>query len=211
MTPLRFTLLADGPTDKVLLHHLRWLLINNGVERPLDPQWADLRSLPRPPVDFSEKIAAALELYPCDLLFVHRDAEREQPQVRVEEIQRAISRTGRELFAKQPFVAVVPVRMTEAWLLLDERAIRRAAGNPSGREPVSLPPTSRLETIPDPKTLLRELLESASGLPRRRLRSFSTAQAVHRVAELIEDFSSLRCLPAFASLEAEIRVVIEAL
>lgn len=208
MKPLRFTLVADGPTDKVLLHHLRWLLINNGVNRPLAAAWADLRSLPQPPSGLTERIIAALELCPCDILFIHRDAERDSQDVRSEEIRRAISRTSKELFSKQPFVAVVPVRMTEAWLLFDEAAIRRAAGNPSGRVQISMPATSRLESVPNPKLVLRELLHTATDLPQRRLRSFSASQAVHRVAELIEDFGPLRCLPAFATLEAEIKAAI---
>ena len=31
MRPIRYTLLSDGSTDKVLLHHLRWLMVANGV------------------------------------------------------------------------------------------------------------------------------------------------------------------------------------
>jgi hypothetical protein len=38
-----------------------------------------------------------------------------------------------------PVVCVVPVRMMEAWLLIDEMAIRRVAGNPNGRIPIELP------------------------------------------------------------------------
>ena len=33
-------------------------------------------------------------------------------------------------------MGIVPVRMTEAWLLLDESAIRRVAGRPHGDEPL---------------------------------------------------------------------------
>ena len=77
MNSLRFTLFTDGPTDEVLLHPLRWLLINNGVVRSIEAAWADLRTLPTPPTQLVDKIRAAIDLYPCDLIFVHRDAERE--------------------------------------------------------------------------------------------------------------------------------------
>lgn len=97
--------------------------------------------------------------------------------------------------------------MTEAWLLLDESAIRRAAGNPNGREALRLPPLRRLEDVPDAKAVLRDLLITASGLagPRRRKRlQRDLGVRVQRVAELISDFSPLRSLPAFEAFEAEL-------
>jgi Domain of unknown function (DUF4276) len=210
MTPLRFTLLADGPSDDVLLYPLRWLLIANDVVRPLEPVFADLRHLPTPPRRLEEKVAAALDLYPCDLLFIHRDAERQPPGDRAVEIQQAIQRVSSDLFAARPYVCVVPVRMTEAWFLFDEPAIRRAAGNPAGRSPLRLPPLSKTEVLPDPKQALHELLRTATELPARRLKRFSPVQACRRLAELIEDFSPLRDLPAFSALETELRPIIQA-
>ena len=47
-------------------------------------------------------------------------------------------------------VLVIPVRMTEAWLLIDELALRRAAGNPNGRNPLDLPALKDLEALPEP-------------------------------------------------------------
>jgi hypothetical protein len=44
-------------------------------------------------------------------------------------------------------------------------ALRRAAGNPAGRSPLSLPPLSKIEAIPDPKETLHELLRVATELP----------------------------------------------
>jgi hypothetical protein len=46
---------------------------------------------------------------------------------------------------------VIPIRMTEAWLLLDEEAIRDSAGRPSSSVSLGLPLPQRVETIPDPK------------------------------------------------------------
>jgi hypothetical protein len=56
---------------------------------------------------------------------------------------------------------------------------------------------------------LRELFVQATELPQRRLKRFRIEQAVHRLAELIEDFSPLRQLPAFCQLENELKTVIE--
>jgi len=205
MTSLHFTLLADGPSDRVLLRHLIWLLrqhlpSNTSVQH----QWADLRSLRRRPQNLGEKIAAALDFYPCDLLCIHRDAEREDPERRRIEIDQVVMSLGIEV---PPFVPVIPIRMTEAWLLFDEASIRWAAGNPNGREPLPVP-VRDAESVADPKAALREALRAASGLSGRRRQKFNVRDAVHRVAEYIEDFSPLRGLTAFGKLEEDLATVI---
>jgi hypothetical protein len=202
--------MADGPTDAVLLYLLRWLLIQNGIVRPIEPAWADLRQLPRPPTGLERKVEAALDLYPCDLLFIHRDAEKQPREDRISEIQQAVRRLSSDLFTSKPYACVVPIRMTEAWFLFDELSIRRAAGNPAGGGILSLPPLSKTEALPDPKQVLHDLLRAATELPFRRLKKFSTAQACYRLAELIDDFSPLRRLSAFASLETDVQSIIQA-
>jgi hypothetical protein len=92
--------------------------------------------------------------------------------------------------------------MQEAWYLFEERAIRRAAGNPNGTMRLDLPRTDELEKVPDPKKILFDLLREASGLHGRRRKKFSTIGSARRVAELLDDFSPLRALSAFVALEA---------
>jgi hypothetical protein len=94
--------------------------------------------------------------------------------------------------------------MTEAWLLIDEEALRRAAGNPNGRTPLKLPSITQLENIPNPKDELHRLLKDASELTGRRLRQFNVQERARRLADLIEDFSPLRKLSAFQELEAAV-------
>jgi hypothetical protein len=98
--------------------------------------------------------------------------------------------------------------MTEAWLMFDEQAIRRAANNPNGSVPIRLPPATRIERMPDPKKELKTMLRIASGLRSSRdLSKFADSRAVHLVAEYTNDFSFLRQLEAFRSFEAELRRV----
>lgn len=208
MKDLNFTLVTDGSSDVVLLPILTWLLRVNGVTLALQAVWADTRraNLPRG-ATLVERLRMALALYPCDLLFVHRDAEREPRERRVVEIQEAL----RVLALNQPLpaaVCVVPVRMQEAWLLFDEMAIKLAAGNRSYGEALDLPLLKDMETLPDPKTELHERLKRASGLRGRRLRSFPVGQRARGVAESIEDFSPLRSLPAFRALEDDVTGII---
>ena len=97
--------------------------------------------------------------------------------------------------------------MQEAWLLIDEAALRRAAGNPNGTQPLAMPDVQRLEELADPKQLIRDLLRQASGLQGRRLKSFNWQSRAHRVAEMIGDFSLLYKLAAFRRLAAEVERV----
>ena len=97
--------------------------------------------------------------------------------------------------------------MTEAWLLFDELAVQRAAGNPNGRALLSIPVRDP-EAIADPKEHLRDALRQASGLSGRRLRNFSTSAAVHRVAEYVDDFTPLESLPAFQRLMNDLKSIL---
>ncbi len=93
--------------------------------------------------------------------------------------------------------------MTEAWLLIDEGAIRRAADNPSGTAALDLPEIDRLEEVPDPKEILHRSLLAASEKRGRRRDSFrrSLARRVYRVADLIPGYADLRRLAAFRAFE----------
>jgi hypothetical protein len=167
----------------------------------IDPQFADHRDLPNPPQGLTERIRKTVEEFPCDFLFVHRDAEREAPARRREEIIQAAQEAG-----ISTVICIVPVRMTEAWLLFDESAIRTAAGNPKGDAALKLPSLKRTESEPDPKTILRQALEAASESSGRKLKQFQRdiPSLVPRVAELIEDFSPLRALSAFRAFETDV-------
>ncbi len=206
MQELRYTLLADGSSDRALLPILTWLLRRACGAIPIEAEFADLRRLPHPPKKLSERIHWSVELYPCDLLFVHRDAESAPIEKREAEILKALEESSVEGSVR--VVCVVPVRMQEAWLLIDEAALRRAAGNPNGTQPLDMPDVQRLEELTDPKQLIRELLRQASELQGRRLERFNWRSSAHRVAEMIGDFSPLYGLAAFQRLAAEVERVV---
>jgi len=163
-------------------------------------QWADIG---RTPGGTEDRLKTALDLYPCDVLFVHRDAESQPSDLRRAQIADALRWT------LVRHIPVVPVRMMEAWLLIDESAIRSAAGNPNGTENLSLPDIRRLEDIPNPKRVLHDALTTASGLNARRRSRLSVPERVHRIPNYIDDFSRLNVLPAFQTLQEDIRVLVE--
>jgi hypothetical protein len=145
-----------------------------------------------------------VEIYNPDLLFIHRDAENQSFKKRKKEIADALAG-----LTNPPSVCVVPVRMSEAWLLFDERAIRRAAGNPNGRMPLLLPNIRTVESLPDPKEVLFSLIREASGLSETRQKKLRARKLAHLVSRSIGDFGSLRTLSAFQALEMELSSVIQ--
>ena len=206
MDEIRYTLISDGSSDRALLPILTWVLRERGGVNRIQPEWADLRRLPRPPNTLQERILTAIDLFPCDLLFIHRDAEREDPEHRYEQIRDALKEASAQDF-KTPAVCVVPVTMTEAWLLFDEPSIRQAAGNPNGKNSLNLPDLNKIELILDPKERLSEILRTASGLSGRRLKTFNMLGSQIRISDVIEDFSPLRNLRAFQRLEEDISML----
>jgi Domain of unknown function (DUF4276) len=126
--------------------------------------------LPPPPrKTVSAKLQAVMDLGgEYDLVVIHRDADRAGRADRIAEIRSAVE----DVIPNVPFVPVIPVRMTEAWLLLDEHEIRRVAGNPNGRMHLGLPRPRDVESIPDPKEVLSNVLATASGLSGRKLEKF---------------------------------------
>ena len=182
---------------------LHWLWSQH---RPADElvvgQFADAEYLNIASGRLLDRVRPACSLYPCDVLFVHRDADREPPDTRAAEIKSAIDTAFADENAPRA-VCVIPVRMMEAWLLFDEPALRKAAGDPSGQQPLDLPKLSKIERLPNPKQTLRELLRAASGLPPLRLRRFREDRAARLITQFIKDFSPLRKLNAFRRLEEE--------
>lgn len=201
---LRFTLLSEGTSDRALLPLLRWVLVQH-LRPSIDVDGQHVSPGQLPPLSVANpatRVGAAVDAYPCEVLFVHRDADREDWTERSGEIDRWLSEAGP--LPVRAVVKVIPIRTSETWLLTDESAIRRAAGKPNGRASLNLPPANRVEAEADPKSRLFEALRVASELPRRRLKAFPWYEARSDVAEHMADPSRLRALSAFRRLEADV-------
>ncbi len=192
---MRCALLGEGSSDRALVPILRWLLAQI-TDAPASVEWIDTTRF-QVEGSLSAKVAVASLVHPCDILFVHRDADRQGRAARIGEIGRAAG--------PRRHVAVVPVRTTEAWLLIEEQAIREAAGRPNGRDPLDLPSPARIEDLGDPKATLHQALRTANGRAGRRADRFHPESAHHRLADLVRDWSPLRQLPAFRALEEDTR------
>lgn len=202
---IRYTLTTEGTSDRVLLRHIDWLLEQHSAVE-FNGQWANPQSFLASGRDVKTRIQESIKNFPCDLIFVHRDSDNVGRDDRVREIREAVD----SLELAQPAVCVIPIKMTESWLLIDETAIRTASGNPRGRSHLHLPARRAIENIADPKAVLEDVLVTASeatGRKRKQLMA-SLGSAKYRVASLIHDLSILRSLDGFAVFEEDLRLVL---
>jgi hypothetical protein len=161
MMRVRATFLGEGKFDDGLMQILArlWNQVAPDMEIEFESgyrllEFHDARTL-------AEKIQVLVKHHQPDLFFVHRDSDKAGASARREEIRRKCE--------GQLHVPVIPVRETEAWLLLDEDAIREVVGNSSGKQPLNLPRLAEVEDTANPKERLQAALRSAKadGFKRR--------------------------------------------
>jgi len=196
MKTIRFVLLCEGSSDQALVEHLRELLVVHGADEAIG--YAD-----------STKGTVAAKFIrlinndaPIDVAFVHRDADSPDAEPRLKEISEGARQAG----FRNSYVPVVPVQETEAWLLIDEAAIRSVVGNPNGRMPLNLPSPEHVEQVTQPKEVLAEALATASGKSGRRLaqekQRFNARRQV--LLQRLDSAGIVRRVPSWQRLERAI-------
>ena len=120
-----------------------------------------------------------------DVVIIHRDSDSANPEERRSEIESV----KKVLDPIKGYLPLVPIQETKAWLLLDEDAIRRAAGKPRGTANLDLPTPQRVEQIASPKEFLSKTLNAASELSGRKLLKFKKSFPQQR-AFLLRTFTS---------------------
>lgn len=162
--------LGEGSSDGGIAFHIERIAMECGVDLQLTAP--DTEMLPLPDKSVAGKLKAVKQLGgEYEIVFIHRDADGAGRQAREREIRAAVD----AVMPETSHVAVVPVRMTEAWLLLDESSIREVAGNPNGRVKLNIPSAREVERIADPKALLKDLIVTASETTGRRRRTLHTS------------------------------------
>ncbi len=191
---VRATLVAEGRSDLLLAPHLAILCIEAGAREAVC-RAPDLALLPRSVGSTVQaKVEAALELHPdTNLLFVHRDADRAGVEAREREIEEGTRSV------RAPVVPIVPVAELEAWLLVDEGAIRDAVGRRSSTASLNLPSIGACERLADPKGRLQEAVDIAQqDVAKRRRSSFGLVRS--RLLERLDLAGPIRELSAFQRL-----------
>jgi hypothetical protein len=204
---MQYILVTEGGDDRMLASPINWLLEQHCTV-PFSGDWANPGALEDNSRELEIRMSEVQRFYPADLYFVHRDTDTFDRPTRVAEIEAAIQASK----LHQPCVCVVPVRMTEAWFLFSEEAIRNAADKSRGRVGLNLPRHAEVQRRADPKALLEEKLVLASELSGRRLAQFrgDIGRRKSLVAKGISDFSPLRQHDAFRLFETELVGVLRA-
>jgi Domain of unknown function (DUF4276) len=143
------------------------------------------------------------------VLFIHADADaRDQRAAVSQRVRPAIERLAPLLAGKRQAVAVVPVRMTEAWALADPDALRTVVGATMDDDALGLTAALAhgIERANDPKALLEGALLAA----RPRARPAQLAAYRGRIGETAS-LARLQRLAAFRHLEADLRAALLAL
>jgi hypothetical protein len=139
----RILFLGEGTSDSGITVHVRRIATDHGHEVVITDPLMD--SLPPPPrKTISAKLETIKELGGVyDLIVIHRDADRAGRGDRIDEIRSA----SKGIMPDTPCVPVIPIRMTEAWLLLNEAEIRRVAHTRRIPE-IGMPRNARAATRP---------------------------------------------------------------
>jgi hypothetical protein len=140
---LKYTLIADGSSDKTLLKIIKWSLDNLYPTLPNEGSFADFRFLPNPPKSLKEKVKFGMVLYPYNVVFIHRDAETTNSKIIEQRYKEIRDEIGEDEFDKT--ICVVPIKMMEVWLLINKDAIKKAASNRNYSGEINLPAVKNLE------------------------------------------------------------------
>lgn len=190
MTTLVTALYAEGSTDQRFLP----LIIQRTAVQILSQRGHTIVDVLEPmPVEPAKKddraqsiLAVARQVHGYHLLFVHADADassttpalRQRIEPGVALIQAAQQR-GETVCTD--LVPIVPVQMTEAWMLVDRDALLSVIGTPPEHHNLDIPfRPQHVEQIADPKQQLARIFAEALASRTRRVRRR------HKIAELYE-------------------------
>ncbi|WP_086823276.1 hypothetical protein [Streptomyces sp. NRRL B-24572] len=203
---VRALYLCEGSSDTGLRFHIEAIAADMG--REILVTVPELDRLPKKPGrTVEDKLRAAQQLsdsgHAYDLVVIHRDSDSGPPDRRRTEIAEAVATVSPGV----AHVPVIPVRMLEAWLLLDQAAIREVAGNPNGKVPLNLPKPARVESVSDPKAVLKQAIATASeergrGLQKLQAR-FSANRA--RLLQMLDRAGPVKQLASWQSFTDDLR------
>lgn len=203
---LRCLFICEGTSDQGIAFHIERIAADAGFT--VTTTVPDFDRLERPPGGtIVEKLDAAHRLgSEYEVLAIHRDADRAGREAREQEIADGVEASRFDL----PYVPVIPVTMTEAWLLLDERKIRRIAGRPNSRVTLDLPTPRNAETLRDPKAHLKAQLALASEATGRRLQTLNRRfpQNRQRLLELLDPEGPVTALPSWRAFVEDVNTAV---
>ena len=199
-----FAFLCEGSSDTGLIAHLETLLVHFGAQEAAGMPDTRKGTIPaRLRQLLTEEIGTGI-----DMVFIHRDSDGPDRNGREREIRRGVEESG----FPHPLIPVIPVQETEAWLLLDEQAIRDVVAS-KGKQSLRLPKPNAIEGTRNPKEILQKALLAASETSGRRLKKEKNSFNHHRrvLLQRLDPFGAVRNLPSWQCLERDIKRALEQL
>lgn len=192
MANLALRLYAEGPTDERLLSKR-----GRGVADVLPVEPIDLTNVPRGLNRAERILEAARRAAGSHLLIIHADADRQSRSAvlqtrfkRGEDLVRRAHQEGQGVCDR--LIPIIPVRMTEAWMLADSRALVAEVGEHPSRGLPNLPTNPRaIEAERDPKQVITTAIRQA-----RSHHQVSLGEIYEPLARRL-DLATLDRLPAF--------------
>jgi hypothetical protein len=214
MTTLVTALYAEGPTDQRFLP----LIIQRTAVQILSQRGHTIVDVLEPmlvePPEKGERdqsiLAVARRVYGYHLLFVHADADAPTATAALRQriapgmaLVQAAQQQGETVCTD--LVPIIPVQMTEAWMLVDRDALLAMIGALSDHHDLDIPVRpQQVEQIADPKQQLSRIFAEALASRTRRIRRR------RRIAELYEplgrtvDLTALAQTPSYQQFVADL-------
>lgn len=211
MRYLGLALYAEGPTDYYFLRPLLERLCVDICLREASGlvEVTAVLGLDHPPSreqdarDVRVREAARSALGQWSVLFVHADGAGDPARARAQQTTPALEALHADFEAYGRGVAVVPIRETEAWALVDGEALRQVFGTSLDDRALGLPqPVHRAEAVTDPKQCLAMAFAATGPTGARRRRGVS--DYLGALGEQIS-LDRLRLLESFLALELELK------
>ncbi len=205
---VEFVLISEGSSDNGLIPHLEAVCLYAGADEARGIA-LERQRLPLVGSKVVDKIRAAMILAPqANLFLIHRDADSPDPRRRHAEIEQAVE----ECYLQKPWVAVVPIQETEAWLLLDEPAVRRIAGKPNGTHPLGLPTAATVESMASPKECLQQAIFDANPVTGRKHKNLKRDFPMHRqiLLQRLSISGEIRNVPSWKRMRDDLTVALAA-
>lgn len=165
---------TEGNTDQRFLESIikktveEVAILCNGLIETYDPIYLEL---PKKNEFVDRVISVAVEAFKTgiNILFIHVDADDDDDKhVRSFKIDPAFGAVDElDISACKNLVAIIPVQMSESWMLADIELLKSEIGTTKSNQDLNL--TRAPEKIANPKHLIEEVLRIAQeDLPRRR-------------------------------------------
>lgn len=205
----------EGATERRFLPPLvqriaEEVLLNNGLGNTdvFPPEFVRLKNSKSSQAE--RILEAAKQVNGLHLLIVHVDAdEKTEDEARIERIEPGLQliRGSIEPICRD-VVPIIPIRTTEAWMLVDTAKLCEVIGITEIPEGIALPRPTRLEAHNNPKSLLNSIIKTARE---RRPRSRIDVADIHEPLARQIDLAALSHLQAYAKFKADFMVALQEL